>query len=172
MMGGTISVDGSGIMPANLVKDTVRIHESGRDFRIHWMALGAAGLRVGDRLHVAPTLPIVLDVAMALGAEKATTIAGATIIVSHKPTENQLISLINRLKPDVRLLVYNDECDIEGMFERSFDLATACIFDQESRKVVRIYDKECKVKAYIEVELTELSDSSISMQATRIATLR
>lgn len=171
-MAGMIRIEGSGMMPANLVKDTVRIHESGKDFRIHWMALGAAGMRVGDRLHVAPTLPIVLDVALALGAEKALNQSVATMIVSHRPTENQLISLVNRLKPNVRLIVYNDECDIEAMFERSFDLATACIFDQESRKVVRIYDQDCKVKAYIAVELTELSDSSISMQATRIATLR
>lgn len=159
-------------MSAGLVRDVVRRHDRGPDFRINWMALGATGLRVGDRLHAPPALSVFINVALSLGAERVLSQGEATVIACHRPSSNQLLSLINRMNPDVRLVVFNDDSDIEDMFERTFDLATACIFDQESHKVVRIYDKTCKVKDYIEVELTELSDSSISMQATRIATLR
>jgi hypothetical protein len=157
---------------ATLLRDALRAHEKGKDFRLHWMTLGAAGIRKDDRIFVSPALTSVIGTISSLGIERLPMKKEATMLVVHRPTNNELLSMMNRLEPNVRLVVYSDEKDLDCMSEKTFDLATACIFDQESRKTVRIYDRPCKIESYISIELADITDSAMSMQAARIATLR
>jgi hypothetical protein len=56
---------------------------------------------------------------------------------------------------------------------RSFEQATACLFDPEAAKIVRIIDGlPRRVRDYLHIELGELSDSALGMHAQRIAALR
>ena len=75
---------------------------------------------------------------------------------------------------ELAMIAYNDESQIDGLSMRSFDLATACLFDQQSRKVVRVFDggNSRRVADYLHVELSEHTDSTLSMYASRIAALR
>lgn len=149
-----------------------------RDFRIHLMSLSCAGLKKGDIVHAGAELPEIEAMVRGLGYQFSAHPALGTIIMLHRPRENDLLGQINRLRQGNRIIVYNLESDIETMTERSFELATACIFDSASAKVLRVFDSippkgACRrIDSYIDVELDEESDAGLSIHASRIAALR
>lgn len=164
-------------VPPLVLKDVVRGRVRRDHLRIHWMALGSAGIRPGETIVVPREYDFLGDIAEDLGCIRTTTMAQATIIVLARPNESDLLNQISKLVAGRRLIVYNDERDIDAMPERCFDLVTACVFDRESKKVVRVFDpikggKRTCVDSYVNVELTDINDSSLSIHASRIAALR
>ena len=142
--------------------------------RLHWAVMNSIGLREGDIIHSPTELPIFQAVAKLLGIRWTRQDTDATIVILNQPGESELLSLVGRLRDDRRVIAYNDESQIDGLSMRSFDLATACLFDQQSRKVVRVFDggNSRRVADYLHVELSEHTDSTLSMYASRIAALR
>ena len=167
------------VVAPTTVREAVRPRVEHGHLRIHWMALGSAGMAANDCVWVPTEYAFLADVVLALGFSLAAAAKGADIAILAKPKEPDLLGKISRLDGKRRLIVYNDECDIGDMPDRCFDLATACVFDRESGKVVRIFDplvKGCRAPgvgaSYINVELADLDDSALSVNASRIASLR
>lgn len=159
------------------LRDVIRTRVKREHLRIHWLALGAAGMRPGDKVHVPMGYEFISEVANAMGCLRVDNPNHAHIVILSKPRENELLSQISRIARGNRIVVYNDENDIDEMTPRCFDLATACVFDRESGKVVRLFDhiedgRRTTVSSYINVELTDINDSSLSIHASRIAALR
>jgi len=142
--------------------------------RIHYMAMSCIGLQQKDVVHVVPTLDCIQEVMNELGIPCVGHPAMATVVIQDRPRETDLLTQLSRLRKGNRILVFNDECDIEHMPERCFELVTACIFDHESKRVLRVFDgyKPRKIQSYIDVELNDISDSALAISATRIAALR
>lgn len=164
-------------VPPIVLRDVVRARVHRDHVRIHWMALGSAGIRPGETIMVPREYEFLADIAADLGCVRTMTAAQATIVVLARPNESDLLNQISKLSSGRRLIVYNNERDIDAMPERCFDLVTACVFDRESKKVVRVFDpirggKRTCVDSYVNVELTDINDSSLSIHASRIAALR
>ena len=141
--------------------------------RLHWTIVNSLGLSPNDVIHASPDLKVYRIVASQLGNRFSRLPQEATIVVLSRPNENELVHRANRLQGNCRLVAYNTEDDVDQMSMRSFELATACVFDPESGKVARIFDGlPRRVPSYMHVELSEHSDSSLSLQASRIASLR
>jgi hypothetical protein len=136
--------------------------------------MNSLGLRPSDIIYAPIELPVFHAIAALAGARHTHREDEATIWILFRPAENELISHINKLEYDRRIVAYNEESQIDGLSLRSFEMATACLFDQESKKVVRVFDAGSRKKGsdYLHVELGEHSDSSLSIYASRIAALR
>jgi hypothetical protein len=165
------------ILRASDIRNAVRSRIPEEQVRLHWMALSCVGMRTGDVIHAVAELANLADVARRIGFECVHQPANATVHILHRPKESELLVHVAKLKEGCRMLVYNEMSDIDLMHERSFEVVTACIFDRQSGKVVRIFDpldkkKRTKIDSYIDVELGEINDSSLSIQASKIAALR
>lgn len=158
---------------ANL-RATVARHMPSSHVRITWIALGSIGFKTGDNLHVPSCLPQISDIANELGVACIGHPAMASVVIQERPRETELLTQLSRLRPGNRLLVFNDEADIENMPERCFELVTACIFDHESKRVLRVFDgyRPRRSRSYIDVELNDVSDAVLAANAARIAALR
>lgn len=174
-----------GMFEASDLRDAVRKRVPADQLRIHWMAMSCIGLRPEDQMHIAPELHHIAAIAEAIGITCVPKPDAATIVILYRPKESERLLRVNRLADGCRILVHNEESDIDDMRDRVFELATACIFDRQSRKLLMVYDsllcngteaKEVVRKSrhgpYIHVELSEISDSSLSIQASNIAALR
>lgn len=142
--------------------------------RIHEMALGCLGLQPKDTVHIVPCLIHLQALANRMGIRCVSHPAMASVLIQDRPRETEVLSHLSRMRLGNRLVVFNDESDIEAMPERCFELVTACIFDQESKRVVRVFDsyKPRRVNSYIDIELSEISDAAMTINASRIAALR
>lgn len=142
--------------------------------RLHLMALSCIGFQPRDVIHVVPSLDSISDVIASFGLPSVGHPAMATVVVQDRPRETELLTQLSRLKQGNRILVFNDESDIENMPERCFEIVTACVFDHESKRVLRVFDgyKPRKIPSYIDVELNDISDSALAINASRIAALR
>lgn len=163
--------------PTINLRDVVRTRVRREHHRIHWLTLGAAGMKAGERIHVPMDYDFIADIAIMIGCVRTFSASQADLLILSRPKEADLLSQISRLTKGRRIIVYNEESDIDSMPPRCFDIATACVFDRESRKVVRVFDpidngKRTYVGSYINVELMDINDSSLSIHASRIAALR
>lgn len=141
--------------------------------RLHWIVVNAIGLRPSDIIHAVPDFPLYPEVAKQVGASFSHREDGATITILSRVPEADLLSRVNRLAPGNRILAFNRDRDIDAMSLRSFEMVTACLFDQESGLLVRVFDARPRpVADYLHVELIEHSDASLAIQAQRIASLR
>lgn len=141
--------------------------------RLHWAIVNALGIQPSDVIHASQDLKVFSMITNRIGNQFSKLGRGATISIVSQISEIDLVNRSLRLQPGHRLVVYNHERDLDAMPQRSFDAATACFFDQASKKVVRIFDgPPRRVSEYVHIELSEHSDSSLSMQASRIASLR
>jgi hypothetical protein len=142
--------------------------------RIHEIALGCLGLQPKDTVHIVPCLEHLHALARKMNIRCVSHPAMASVVIQDRPRETEVLSHLSRMRLGNRLLVFNDECDIETMPERCFELVTACIFDQESKRVLRVFDsyKPRRVDSYIDIELSEISDAAMTINASRIAALR
>lgn len=158
---------------ANL-RATVARHMPASHVRMTWIALGSIGFKPGDNLHIPSCLPQISDIASELGVACIGHPAMASVVIQERPRETELLTQLSRLRPGNRLLVFNDEADIENMPERCFELVTACIFDHESKRVLRVFDgyRPRRSRSYIDVELNDVSDAVLAANAARIAALR
>lgn len=146
--------------------------------RINWMALSCAGLLPYDICHVSKELPQMQQIAKAIGLQLTPTANDATLGMLYRPKEPDLLGRVNRLEAGSRLIVFNMEDDIDAMMDRTFDLAIAAVFDRDSGMVLRLFDSLTEkgdrrgLESYIHIELNELTDASLSIQASRIAAMR
>ncbi|AXK43743.1 hypothetical protein [Erythrobacter aureus] len=141
--------------------------------RLHALVINAIGLRRGDCIYVSPTLNIQRATAREMGASFVSKMKDANIFLFASVSEMELIRRVNKLPPGSRVISYSDESQVDNMSLSSFEAATACIFDPNCRKVVRVFDPPRKGRGdYLHIEMSELADSTLSMQATRIASLR
>ena len=142
--------------------------------RINWLALGCLGLTSEDTIYFPSSQPALIHVARKFGATLAPSAAKATVVGYDRLPESDLMLLVGKMKKGTRLVIFNDESDLERMTERCFDLVTACIFDRESRTVMRVFDahRPRRIPSYIEVELSDISDAALAMNASKIASLR
>ncbi len=166
------------------LRNLARSMFNAEEARVHWMALSCAGIRQDDIVHATKDIPGLERIARRLGFSCVPVWNGASVVIIHRPKEPDLLARIAKLPQGARLLVYNDEGDIDEMMDRTFDLAIACIFDRVTKKVIRVFDalepekgdsknrKRLKVDSYIDVELGEINDSSLAIHASRIAALR
>lgn len=159
---------------AATLRATVARHVPPAQVRLAWIALGSVGFKPGDNLHVPPCLAPIHEIACELGVECIGHPAMASVVIQERPRETELLTQLSRLRPGNRLLVFNDESDIENMPERCFELVTACVFDHESKRVLRVFDgyRPRRSKSYIDVELNDVSDAVLAASAARIAALR
>lgn len=142
--------------------------------RLNLMAMSCIGLQPKDVVHVVPSLEAIQEVVNQLSIPCVGHPAMATVVIQDRPRETDLLTQLSRLRQGNRILVFNDECDIEHMPERCFELVTACIFDHRSKKVLRVFDgyKPRRIQSYVDVELDDISDSALAINASRIAALR
>lgn len=142
--------------------------------RINWIALGCLGLTPDDVVHFPSSQSALIKVARKFGATLAPTASKATIATYDRLPESDVMQIVGKMQPGTRLVIFNDERDLDMMTERCFDLVTACVFDRESHTVMRIFDahRPRKISSYIEVELSDISDAALAMSASKIASLR
>ncbi len=141
--------------------------------RLHALVISAIGLRKGDCIYVSPALGVQRSAASEMGAIFVSAVKEANIFLLSALSEMELIRRVNKLPSGSRIVIYNDEDEVDGMSLSSFEAATACIFDPSCRMVVRVFDPPRKGRGdYLHIEMAELADSALSMQATRIASLR
>ncbi|QAY80184.1 hypothetical protein [Sphingosinicella sp. BN140058] len=142
--------------------------------RLHWAVMNSLGLGPSDLVCSPIELRIFHSIAALSGAQMTRSTVDATITILWNASEVDVLSAAARLLPSRRIAAYNDERQIDGLALRGFEMATACLFDQDSKKVVRIFDSQQprRLPEYLHVELGEHSDSSLSMYASRIASLR
>lgn len=142
--------------------------------RINWIAIGCLGITPDDVVHFPSSQEALIRVARQLGATLATNASKATIITYDRLPEHDLMQIVGKMRPGTRLIIFNDERDLDMMNERCFDLVTACVFDRESGTVMRVFDahRPRKISSYIEVELSDISDAALAMSASKIASLR
>lgn len=141
--------------------------------RLHWAVLNALGLQPTDILHCSKDLRVFTEIAKRAGNQFSPLGRDASLTIISQISENDLLDRAARLAPGRRLVVYSQEHQIDAMPLRCFDMATACLFDQDSRKVVRIFDgPPRRIREYLHIELAEHDDASLTMQASRIAALR
>ena len=138
--------------------------------RVNWIALGCLGITPDDTVHIPSSQPALIRVARKFGATISPTAAKASIIAYDRLPENDLMLLVGKMKPGTRVITFNDECDVDKMADRCFDV----VIDRESKTIVRIFDshRPRKIPSYIEVELSDMSDAALAMSASKIASLR
>lgn len=142
--------------------------------RLNLMAMSCIGLHSKDVVHVAPSLEGIQIIMSRMDVPCVSHPAMATVVIRDRPSETELLTQLSRLREGNRVLVFNDECDIEHMPERCFEIVTACVFDHESKRVLRVFDgyKPRRIQSYVDVELNDISDSALAISASRIASLR
>lgn len=141
--------------------------------RLHALVINSIGVRRNDHIYVSPALNVQRRAAIDLGATFVATMKEANVFFFCAVSEMELIRRVNKLPPGSRIVTYNDEADVDHMSLSSFEAATACIFDPNCKKVVRVFDPPRKGRGdYLHIEMSEHCDSALAMQATRIASLR
>src|SRR3546814_194688 len=106
--------------------------------------------------------------------ERAAREEKASVIFLYRPEEPELLGIVSKLAEGKRVIAYNDQSQVDALSLKSFQNVTACLFDHDSKKVVRIYDggEQPRVSDYIHVEINDHTDSALSVYASRIASLR
>lgn len=146
----------------------------GRGDRLHWAVLTSIGLRAEDVIHSPRDLDIYHTICVQIGNRWTPIDTDANIVIHFRPPEALLISQVNRIKPGDRIISFNKEYELEDLEMKTFDLATACFFDSETKMIARFFDYlQAKRKGdYLHIEMNECSDSSLALHASRIAALR
>lgn len=140
--------------------------------RLHWVLMTAAGLKDDEVCHIARGLDPIDKIAQAIGLSCTESPQEASLCIFSRLKESHLLMLANQIKPGSRIIAVNEEHEIGSMTDRSFELATAAIFDRESRTVLRIFDAEAPTAGYIHIELADMNDQEAATAAARIADAR
>lgn len=140
---------------------------------LHWTVIQSIGLLPQDIVYVPIELAVFQAIANRAGIERAKREEAATVIFMYRPAEAELLGAVSKLAEGKRIVAYHDESQIDALSLKSFVNVTACLFDHESKKVVRIFDGGTpRIDDYIHVELNEHNDQTLSVYASRIASLR
>ena len=159
--------------PISMAEEIRRICQC-KGGRLHWVVLSSLGLRSTDVIHSPRDLEVFRAICAHLGNAWTSIESDADITILVRPVESSLVTQIGRLKQGRRMVVYNDENDLDDLDLRTFEMATVCFFDHETRMIARLFDYGARPKGhnYLHVELNEFTDSSLALHASRIAALR
>lgn len=141
--------------------------------RLHWAVTHALGLSSNDVLYASEGLGAYKAVATYLSCGFVHEAQDASVLFLLEPKESKLLNTAKLLKPGQRIAAFNSTEQTEKLSLRSFEMATACLFDHEANFVARIFDGGPKrVADYLEVEISDHNDASLAMHTSRIASLR
>jgi hypothetical protein len=142
--------------------------------QLHWTVIQSVGLRPQDVVYAPIELAVFQTISTRAGFERAKREEKASVIFLYRPEESELLGIASKLEEGRRLIAYNDLSQVDALSLKSFQNVTACLFDHDSKKVVRIYDggEQPRVSEYIHVEINDHTDSALSVYASRIASLR
>lgn len=147
-----------------------RGHAAGR---LDWCVAASLGLADTDAISAPIHMPAWRAIADLYGLTFQKACDNTSIRILYSPSEGELAALVGRLAGNQRIVAYNDERRLSEIPLRSFDMATACLFDSDSETVVRIFDRQPRSNDdYIHVEVADLTEAALSFQAQRIASLR
>lgn len=141
--------------------------------KLNLALLPAIGIRADDLIYCSDPSPA-LQRLSSLGAIRFTRhVANATVLLFEAAAEGFILNTVAKLSPGKRLIAITNEAEVDHLPLKSFDMVTAVLFDNESRKVIRIFDHQPRpVEDFMHIELADLSGSTISIHAQRIASLR
>src|SRR3546814_3577993 len=115
----------------------------------------AVELLPGDIGYAPIELAVFQKISARAGFERAAREEKASVIFLYRPEEPELLGIVSKLAEGKRVIAYNDQSQVDALSLKSFQNVTACLFDHDSKTVVRIYDggEQPRVSDYIHVEI-------------------
>src|SRR3546814_4248238 len=106
---------------------------------LHWTVIQSVGLLPGDIVYAPIELAVFQKISARAGFERADREEKASVIFIYRPVEPELLGIVSKLAEGKRVIAYNDQRQVDGISLKSFKNVTACLFDHDSNKVVRLY---------------------------------